>query len=284
MKTAGAALIAYLNDPAVAMATLIRFDRADGAAHGVVCDWSDAVAYAGLTYSAADGAQISAITQTAGTEVDTAEITGALGAAVTRAGVLAGDWDGAGVKIWWINPLDVAAGALAIRRGKVGRMRAQGGRWTAEFRSMTAAFGRRVGRDITPYCDAVLADTRCGVNLLSITNGRVTGTVTSVVNARTIVDTARIGAGTDWFTHGVLQFLTGLNTGRRAEVKAYNTTTGELKFRLPMWHPISAGDSYTLDAGCSKDHTTCHTKFGNILRFRGFPLVPGGDFLARGGR
>jgi uncharacterized phage protein (TIGR02218 family) len=35
-----------------------------------------------------------------------------------------------------------------------------------------------------------------------------------------------------------------------------------------------------LFTGCSKTATTCRVKFNNLLNFRGFPHIPGEDWLA----
>lgn len=42
-----------------------------------------------------------------------------------------------------------------------------------------------------------------------------------------------------------------------------------------------AGDHPALAAGCDKRVGTCSARFGNILNFRGFPSIPGNDFLSR---
>ena len=41
----------------------------------------------------------------------------------------------------------------------------------------------------------------------------------------------------------------------------------------------SVGDMILLQAGCDKLSATCQTKFGNFLNFRGFPHIPGEDWL-----
>jgi len=35
-----------------------------------------------------------------------------------------------------------------------------------------------------------------------------------------------------------------------------------------------------LEAGCDKQAATCRNKFGNFLNFRGFPHIPGEDWLS----
>lgn len=40
-----------------------------------------------------------------------------------------------------------------------------------------------------------------------------------------------------------------------------------------------AGDHPAFGEGCDKRSSTCLEKFGNLLNFRGFPTIPGEDFL-----
>ena len=45
--------------------------------------------------------------------------------------------------------------------------------------------------------------------------------------------------------------------------------------------PIAAGDTFTVTAGCDKQFATCHDRFDNVVNFRGFPHIPGNDFVVR---
>jgi uncharacterized phage protein (TIGR02218 family) len=50
---------------------------------------------------------------------------------------------------------------------------------------------------------------------------------------------------------------------------------------------MSVGDAVTVTTGCDKQLETCRAKFGNAVNFRGFPHMPGNDFVTsyvRGGR
>jgi uncharacterized phage protein (TIGR02218 family) len=42
---------------------------------------------------------------------------------------------------------------------------------------------------------------------------------------------------------------------------------------------IAAGDAVVLRAGCDKQFSTCRAKFANAQNFRGFPHMPGNDFV-----
>jgi uncharacterized phage protein (TIGR02218 family) len=45
--------------------------------------------------------------------------------------------------------------------------------------------------------------------------------------------------------------------------------------------PVAVGDAFQVVAGCDKRFETCRTKFANHLNFRGFPHMPGNDFVVR---
>jgi uncharacterized phage protein (TIGR02218 family) len=53
--------------------------------------------------------------------------------------------------------------------------------------------------------------------------------------------------------------------------------------RIELWQrmaePIAPGDTFLIAAGCDKQFSTCKAKFDNLANFRGFPYVPGNDFM-----
>jgi uncharacterized phage protein (TIGR02218 family) len=62
------------------------------------------------------------------------------------------------------------------------------------------------------------------------------------------------------------------------------TTSDLLVFEQPMPFPVSAGDTATVTVGCDRLISTCSTKFGNTVNFRGEPYVPGLDQVIAVGR
>ena len=45
--------------------------------------------------------------------------------------------------------------------------------------------------------------------------------------------------------------------------------------------PVTAGDAFTIRAGCDKRMETCPAKFVNVSNFRGLPHIPGQDAVLR---
>ena len=91
------------------------------------------------------------------------------------------------------------------------------------------------------------------------------------------------GFAEGWFAIGTLQWLTGANTGRKAEVLTHVLTGADVKITLleaPV-RPIKVGDTLDIFAGCDKRFETCKAKFTNAVNFRGFPHIPGQDTVIR---
>lgn len=46
-----------------------------------------------------------------------------------------------------------------------------------------------------------------------------------------------------------------------------------------MGAPLMSGERLRLWPGCDKSAETCRLKFNNFMNFRGFPHIPGEDWL-----
>ena len=67
------------------------------------------------------------------------------------------------------------------------------------------------------------------------------------------------------------------------EVKAHRATAArDRRAVAAAWpRPIAAGDAFAVTAGCDKRFATCRDEFANGVNFRGFPHMPGNDFVTR---
>ncbi len=65
------------------------------------------------------------------------------------------------------------------------------------------------------------------------------------------------------------------------EVKTHRVDLAGVRIELwqQMPEPIAAGDTFTVTAGCDKRFATCRDRFDNTVNFRGFPHIPGNDFV-----
>lgn len=235
----------------------------------------------GVSCRADTGMTARALQQTTGLSVDNSEAFGALSAAaITEADLTAGRFDGAEVQAYlvnWAAPQDF----LLQFRGSLGEISRADGSFKAELRGLTELLNRPHGMAYTPGCSAVLGDGRCRFDL------RQPGYFAEVaVNA---ADDGRIFTFHDfasfderWFEGGRFTPISGAASGLVGVVKIDRQTGRER--RIELWQslraPITAGDMVRIEAGCDKSATTCRVKYSNFPNFRGFPHIPGEDWLA----
>ena len=281
MKQLSAAMAARLAATATTLATCFRLVRRDGIVMGFT-DHDRPITLAGLVYEAASGLTTSETVADASLAVGGLEVSGALSSdAITEADIEAGLYDGARVEVHVVDWTDPDAASLHVSTGVIGEIvRADDG-FRAEVRSLAAPLAEPTGRLYQHRCDADLGDARCGV-ALDAAAWRGTGTVTAATDRRRLVVTGLDGFADGWFDGGRLAFGSGANVGRAVEVKAHgHAADGTIV--LDLWRPmagaVAAGDGFVVTAGCDKRFETCRGRFANTVNFRGFPHIPGSDFL-----
>lgn len=278
MKNLSPEFAAHVASGTTTLAWCWKLTRRDGATLGFTEHDRD-LAFGGVTYEAAGGFTASALESTGGLNVDNLDVTGALSSARLDEGDLAaGLYDNAEIEIWRVNWQDVS-GRVLMRKGNLGEVSRSGAGFTAELRGLAHRLNQPVGRLYQYGCDADFCDARCG---LDASDWTAEGAVASVSGNREI-EAMGLGAyAAGYFTRGKLTFTSGANEGTAMEVKAHEAGKLELWRALPRG--IAPGDSFTVTAGCDKQFATCRDRFGNHENFRGFPHMPGSDFvLARAG-
>jgi uncharacterized phage protein (TIGR02218 family) len=136
------------------------------------------------------------------------------------------------------------------------------------------------GRLYTATCSADLGDARCTVDLGNPAfHG--SGTVAALAGASAF-RASGLGSFDDAvFTAGKLTFTSGANAGFAVEVKTHRLALDGVLIEL--WQkapePIAVADAFTVTAGCDKRFSTCRDRFANGVNFRGFPHIPGNDFV-----
>jgi uncharacterized phage protein (TIGR02218 family) len=280
MRQLPASLQASLDSGATTLCWCWRIAPRNGPALGFTDHDRDLV-FDGTTFEAASGFSSSELRESVGLAVDNLEVESALiSPRLTEEALAAGDFDDALVEIFRVDWSDVASRVL-LRRGSLGEVRRSGHAFAAEVRGLAHYLQQSQGRLFQYACDAELGDARCGIDLSSGLY-RASGAVTAALGDR-LLSTAELAAYADgWFTRGLLTFTGGANAGRAVEVKRHQKRAGETTIEL--WQApgaaIVAGDAFTLTAGCDKQHATCRDKFTNSVNYRGFPHMPGNDFLA----
>lgn len=254
--------------------------RRDGVTLGFT-DHDRDLSFDGITFRASSGMTASALQQATGLSVDNSEAAGALSdASIREADVEAGRFDGAEVRCWQVNWADVLERA-ELFRGSFGEIVRVDGAFRAELRGLSEALNRVTGQVFHAGCSAVLGDARCRVDttLPAFSAG---GTVAEVLASGGLRIATGAAQEAGWFEGGLVEVLDGAGAGLKAGIRS-DRPDGAAR-RIDLWAPVPApvlpGDQIRLVAGCDRRAGTCRVKFGNFLNFRGFPHVPGEDWLS----
>lgn len=269
-------MAAHLAQEVTTLAYLWKVTRNDGQVFGFT-NHDTPIALDGVTYEATSGFTPTAVSTTSGLSVDDVELEGVLSSeAITQADILAGLWDRAEVWLYQVNYRNLADGAIVLRRGWTGEIRAGKNSFVTELRGVNQRLNQQIGQSYSPTCRANFGDPRCGKDLADF---KVTGSVTAVTDRRIFSDASRTEAdGT--FEMGFLRFTSGNNSQLSREIKTYATDT--ISCEIPFPFDVRAGDTYEMFQGCNKTLVTCKTRFNNLINFRGEPYIPVTDFLTKG--
>ena len=234
----------------------------------------------GVTYEAQAGFTASEIESSLGFAVDNLDASGALASGqLDEARLTAGDFDNAALQVWLVNWQEVSQ-RLLMRAGNLGEVTNGAVGFTAEVRGLANILNQPKGRIYQFGCDAVLGDARCGVDLEQ-PGFRTVGTVTAVAENRRLTVAGLDDFDDGWFARGTIAWTSGANLGRKGEIKVQSRAGGAMVIEL--WQDaaatIIAGDGFIARAGCDKQFSTCNGKFANGVNFRGFPQIPGEDFV-----
>lgn len=237
-----------------------------------------------VTYEAVAGFTASEIQESVGLNVDNLDVEGALSSdSLTEDDLAAGLFDGASVELYRVNWADPTQYVL-IRKGSIGEVSRKEGLFVAEIRGLAHVLNQKRGRTYQRTCDAILGDSRCSK---TITGGTYTGsgTVSSVTATYRFVATGLGSYASSWFDGGKLTWTSGDNNGQVFEVK-YHYLDGTDAI-IELWtipsKAVATSDTFSIVAGCDKLFDTCSDKFSNTVNFRGFPHMPGNDYVVRAG-
>jgi uncharacterized phage protein (TIGR02218 family) len=278
MRDIPAGLADHLASGATTLCRCWRVTRRDGVVQGFT-DHDENLVFDSTAFRAGTGFEGSEIEARLGFAVTGTELHGALSSeTLGEDDLAAGRYDDAKIELFlvdWSN----AENRLLLRAGNLGEVRREDLAFSAEVRGIASRLDEEKGRIFAATCDADLGDTRCKIDLThSVYRGEGTIAVlegTGIFTAEGLDDFAD-----DWFTQGRLQWTSGANAGLAIEIKEHRMA-GDV--RLSLWQkmpsPLAIGDAFTVTAGCDKRFATCREKFANTLNFRGFPHLPGNDFV-----
>lgn len=282
MREIPPALQEKLNSGISTLARCWIVTRRDGVTQGFTDHDGDLVIES-VTCRAGTGFGASEATSRFDLSIDGAEISGALASAsLTEADLAAGRFDAAQVDTWLVDWSDVTLRVL-LSRSTLGEVKREGEAFSAELRGLADKLSQESGRLYTARCTADFGDARCKVALAAAgLNGA--GTVSRLLGASIIAADGLGDFAEGVFTAGCLTWTSGVNAGLAVEIKEHRVTGNEV--RLSLWQAMSealaVGDAFTITAGCDKRFETCRDRFANGVNFRGFPHIPGNDFVIAG--
>ena len=280
MRQISPSLASHLAEGVTTLCRCWRLVRRDGAALGFT-DHDRDLEFAGTVFAARTGLEAAEASAELGFAVGGGEVAGALvSAGITESDIAAGLYDDASVETWLVN-WAAPAERLLLDTGAIGEIRRADGAFVAEVRGLMHRLDEERGRLYRATCAADLGDAKCGVDLTG-SSFSAAGTVAATDGAL-FVAASGLAFADGFCTGGRLTWETGANAGLAVEVKAHrrvgSTTELDLWQRAPR--AIAPGDRFRLSAGCDKRHATCRAKFANAVNFRGFPHMPGNDFIVR---
>jgi uncharacterized phage protein (TIGR02218 family) len=272
-------LQAHLDSGATTLCWCWRVTRRDAVRLGFTdhdCD----VTFDGTTFEAAAGFTASEMRDSVGLSVDNLEVSSALSSErLSEADLAAGVYDDARVEIFRVNWMAPEQRVL-MRTGSLGEVRRAGLDFTAEVRGLSHYLQQPKGRLYQFTCDADVGDNRCKV-LLSNPIYRGEGVVVAATSERRFTVSGLDAFASDWFSRGLLKFTSGAADGQPVEVRAHGKVGDVVTIELwaEVRGPLEAGQTFVVTAGCDKHLETCRAKFANGVNFRGFPHMPGNDFV-----
>ncbi|MBL3552554.1 DUF2163 domain-containing protein [Rhodovulum sulfidophilum] len=271
--------LAHLESGATTLARAWALVRRDGVVLGFTDHDRDLV-FAGVTFRADTGMTARALSQTTGLSVDNSAAVSALSSeAITEEDISAGRYDGAGLRIWLVNWRDPEQHAL-IFTGTLGEMTRTAGAFEAELRGLAEGLNQPQGQIYQAPCGAVLGDGACRFDTGRAGFSAVLAAV-AVTGHRAFRFEGLSGFASRWFEQGRLEVMSGPAAGLAGAIKSDREENG-LRV-IELWSeirgPVAAGDTLRLTAGCDRRAETCRSKFDNFLNFRGFPHIPGEDWL-----
>jgi uncharacterized phage protein (TIGR02218 family) len=272
-------LQAKLNSGVTTLCRCWRITRRDGVVLGFT-DHDEDVTLGALTCRADTGFAGSEATARLGLAVGGAEISGALADdSLTETDLAAGRYDACTIDVFLVDWSEPALFVL-LAKGALGEVRREGLAFAAELRGLAHRLAEDSGRLYTATCSADLGDARCTVDL-DDPAFRGDGTVAALAGTSAFTASGLDAFADGWFTAGRLDWTSGVNASFAMEVKLHRNDGVSVTLELwqAMPHPLGAGDAFVVTAGCDKRFATCRDRFANAVNFRGFPHIPGNDFI-----
>ncbi|WP_316859842.1 DUF2163 domain-containing protein [uncultured Cohaesibacter sp.] len=279
MRTISTALAEHLASGVTTLATCWLLKRSDGQTFGFT-DHDREIELEGIICEPASGLTGSEIRQSDGFASDDQDVSGILRSdRITEADLVSGRYDAATIETWRVN-WQAPSQAVLLRSGYLGEISRDEQSFQAEIRSLSIDLEQEKGRVFQYRCDAILGDSRCGLDLdaLGLTYSGSVSAIQSQTWIKLKLDTQPDDGR---LAMGQLEMTSGNAKAMRFDILSHQRTGSSdlVELWLPIHPDITEGDGVKLYAGCDKSFKTCRKTFQNQLNFRGFPHMPGNDYL-----
>lgn len=272
-------LQAHLDTGATTLCQCWRIATRDGRVLGFT-DHDCMITFEGVAFEPGTGFTGTAMEQSVGLSVDSQDVSGILkSGALEEADLAAGVYDDAEIGIWLVNWQAPEQRAL-LRSGNLGEVTRGALAFTAEVRGLAHRLNQTHGRLFQYTCDAEPGDSRCGVDVDDAQFSSL-AEVISVADERRLTVAGLEGFPPGWFEQGlaVVQDGQGADLQYRIRSHAADAVSVVLELDERPARAFLAGNILKVIAGCDKRFDTCRAKFSNAINFRGFPHMPGDDFV-----
>ena len=272
---------AHLDSGATTLCWCWRLTRRDGIVLGFTDHDRDLV-FDGTTFEAAAGFSASEIKEAVGLGVDNLDVEGALQSGrLDEAQLASGLFDDARIEIFRVNWNATEPARADAHRHRSARSSAAASASPPRCGGLHTISASRTAGSISSRATPISA-TRAAASRLASPAYRGHRHGRNRASARASSwQPVSTPTSSGWFTRGLLTFTGGANTGQSIEVKQHVASTAAVTIEL--WQapaePIAVGDTFAVTAGCDKHLATCRDRFGNVVNFRGFPHMPGNDFV-----
>lgn len=276
MRGVSAELQARLETGTTFMCRCWLLKRRDGTEFGFT-DHDQDLSFDNIEFKAGSGLDTSVMEASTGLSVDNGQAVGALSdVGLTEAEIMGGKYDGAEVWQWQVD-WQKSELRILLFRGFLGEIRRGKAAFEAELRGIAEVLNQPLGRSYLRECDRVLGDAKCRVD----TDDPAFSAEVSVLDMTADREFSFSGLGgfpDGWFADGVIRWTSGANAGALSLIKLDNGG-GLLETAEEIRLDVQIGDTAQVIAGCDKRGEMCRVKFDNFMNFRGFPHMPGEDWV-----
>ncbi len=192
--------------------------------------------------------------------------------------IILGRWDRAKVKLSIIDWQNTNY-SVEIWNGYIDSFRQRKFGFEMDLVGPEKGLSNMIGRKFTKQCSAKLGDRFCKIDF-TIQGRTINSSVNEIINDRSIL-LSGINISPMDFVNGRLLFTNGGLDG--CEYGISNIEEADAGYIVFFDYPMpilpSVNDGVRLFVGCDKTFATCKSRFSNQANFRGFPHMPGEDFV-----